>query len=165
MTTSALAPWGKPVFSARHQPRESRFWRKLLRSSEAHRIDLGRAWHGLPEAHRQILLYGDSQGFEGTTPSLQRLYTETESEFFRSEIEKYMTERPCPACDGSRLKPEALSVRLAGSNIHQFCTRSVREALAWMEQLQLSDRQQTIAHQVIREIHARLKFLNDVGLD
>lgn len=161
----ALAPWGKPVFAARHQPRESRFWRKLLRCAEFRGIDLHCPWFKLPQAHRDLLLQGDGERFEGTLPSLQRLYTETESEFFRAEIEKYMTERPCPACDGSRLKPEALAVRLQGSNIHAFCRSSVRESLAWMEALELSSRDQQIAHQVVKEIHARLKFLNDVGLD
>ena len=161
----ALAPWGKPVFSSRHQPRESRFWRRLIRVAEERRIDLSRPWHKLPENHREVILNGVGEKYEGAVPSLQRLYTETESDYFRGEIEKYMTERPCPACSGSRLKPEALAVTVGDSNIHQSCSRSVREALAWMEQLQLSDRQMIIAHQVVKEIHARLKFLNDVGLD
>ena len=161
----AIAPWGKPVLSLRHQPRESRFWRRLLRVAEEMRIDLNRAWHRLPEEHQRILLDGSGDRFEGAIPSLQRLYTETESEYFRSEIEKYMTERPCPACDGSRLKPEALAVRLYGINIDQLCRLSVREALAWVDQLTLTSRENTIAHQVVKEIHARLKFLNDVGLD
>jgi excinuclease ABC subunit A len=161
----AIAPWGKPVLSLRHQPRESRFWRRLLRVAEELRIDLNRPWHRLPEAHQQALLSGHGDHFEGAVPALQRLYTETESEYFRAEIEKYMTERPCPDCAGSRLKPEALAVRLYGINIHELCRRSVREALTWVETLQLTPRETTIAHQVVKEIHARLKFLNDVGLD
>ncbi len=161
----AIAPWGKPVLSLRHQPRESRFWRRLNRVAEEQKINLDRAWHSMPEKHRDILLNGLGERFEGAIPSLQRLYTETESEYFRSEIEKYMTERPCPACDGSRLKPEALAVKLHGLNVHQLCARSVREALAWVDALQLTEREMTIAHQVLKEIHARLRFLNDVGLD
>ncbi len=161
----AIAPWGKPVLSLRHQPRESRFWRKLLRVAGERRIDLSRPWHKLSEEHQNILLHGLEDRFEGAVPALQRLYTETESDFFRSEIEKYMTERPCPGCGGSRLKREALAVRLHELNIHSLCARSVREALAWMDQLVLSEREETIAHQVVKEIHARLKFLNDVGLD
>jgi excinuclease ABC subunit A len=161
----AIAPWGKPVLSMRHQPRESRFWRRLNRVAEELGIDLWTPWKLLSEKHREIILNGCGERFEGAIPSLQRLYTETESEYFRSEIEKYMTERPCPACEGSRLKPEALAVQLHGLNVHQLCARSVREALAWVEALKLSEREQTIAHQVLKEIHARLRFLNDVGLD
>ncbi|MFN8612021.1 MAG: excinuclease ABC subunit UvrA [Vulcanimicrobiota bacterium] len=161
----AIAPWGKPVLSMRHQPRESRFWRRLNRIAEEMRIDLRTPWKLLPEKQRDIILNGCGERFEGAIPALQGLYTETESEYFRSEIEKYMTERACPACDGARLKPEALAVQLHGLNVHQLCSRSVREALAWVEALKLSDREQTIAHQVLKEIHARLRFLNDVGLD
>ena len=161
----AIAPWGKPVLSLRHQPRESRFWRRLQRVAEEMRINLDRPWQALPQAHRDLLLNGQGERFEGSIPSLQRLYTETESEYFRSEIEKYMTSRPCPACEGSRLKPEALAVKLHGLNVHQLCSQSVREALAWVEALHLTERENTIAHQVLKEIHARLKFLNDVGLD
>jgi len=161
----AIAPWGKISLSARHQPRESHFWRRLLRVAQELRIDLEKPWHRLSEEHQKVLLHGHGDRYEGAIPSLQRLYTETESEFFRSEIEKYMTESPCPACHGARLKPEALAVRLGETNIHQLCQRSVREALEWVEGLQLSQRDATIAQQVVKEIHARLKFLNDVGLD
>jgi len=161
----ALAPWGKPVMTLRHQPRESRFWRRLLRVAEDRRINLERSWSSMSAAHQQFVLYGDGDRFEGAIGSLQRLYTETESEYFRSEIEKYMTEKPCPECDGSRLKPEALSVRIADTNIASFCRYSVREALAWVQRLNLSERELTIAHQVLKEILARLSFLNDVGID
>jgi excinuclease ABC subunit A len=161
----AIAPWGKPVLSLKHQPRESRFWRRLLRIASERRIDLGRPWHKLPPEQQHLILHGVENHYEGAIPALQRLYTETESEYFRGEIEKYMTERPCPGCDGARLKREALAVKLYGTNIHGLCNHSVRESLAWMEQLQLSERELTIAHQVVKEIHARLKFLNDVGLD
>lgn len=161
----AIAPWGKPVLSMRHQPRESRFWRRLNRIAEELRIDLWTPWKLLSEKHRDVILNGCGERFEGAIPALQRLYTETESEYFRSEIEKYMTERACPACDGARLKPEALAVQLHGLNVHQLCSRSVRDALAWVEALKLTEREQTIAHQVLKEIHARLRFLNDVGLD
>jgi excinuclease ABC subunit A len=161
----AIAPWGKPVLSLRHQPRESRFWRRLLRLAEEMGISFSRPWNRLSEAHQKAVLFGLGERFEGAIPSLQRLYTETESEFFRSEIEKYMTERACPDCDGSRLKPEARAVKVHQRSVHEVCRDSVREALAWVEGLQLTQREQTIATQVVKEIHARLKFLNDVGLD
>ena len=161
----ALAPWGKPVVSMRHHPRDSRFWRRLIRLAEERGLDLARPWQSLPEAQRQWVLYGQGAAFEGAIPMLQRLYTETESEFFRGEIEKYMTEKPCPDCEGSRLKPEARSVKIDGANVHQVCSVSVREALAWVRGLHLSEREQFIAQQVLKEIEGRLRFLNDVGLD
>ncbi|MBI3928141.1 MAG: excinuclease ABC subunit UvrA [Armatimonadetes bacterium] len=165
VSEGAIAPWGKPVFSMRHHPRSSGFWRRVGRAARSHRIDLDRAWSDLAEQARQLLLFGDGDAFEGALPTLQRLYTETESEYFRGEIEKYMSDRPCPACHGARLKPEALAVRLADRNIGDFTRLPVREALAWIERLELTERQRTIAHQVVKEIRERLAFLDNVGLD
>jgi excinuclease ABC subunit A len=105
--------------------------------------------------------------FEGVVPNLQRRYRETGSEAIRSEIERYMTTKPCPTCNGMRLKPESLSVTVAGRNIIETTRLSVTDALAWYRQLpdRLSDRENTIARQVLKEIRARLGFLVDVGLD
>ena len=165
VTGGALAPWGKVVISLRHQPRESRFWRRLMRYAESKRIDLERPWKSLKPEHQQAILYGEGERFEGALPTLERLYKETESEYFRSEIEKFMTEKPCPECEGSRLKPEARAVKLGALSIDQFTRFSVRKALDWMQGLKLSERDLVIAHQVVKEIRARLDFLNDVGLD
>lgn len=161
----AIAPWGKPLDAPRYHLRESRFWRVLSYVARQHRISFQKPWNKLSAEHQQIILYGDGGDHEGAITSLKRLYTETESEYFRSEIEKYMTEKACHRCSGSRLKDEALAVTVSGLNIHQFCSLCVREALAWIDALVLTEKEQTIATQVFREIRARLYFLNDVGLD
>jgi excinuclease ABC subunit A len=108
--------------------------------------------------------------FEGVIPNLERRHRETESDYVRMEIERYMAANPCPACKGARLKPESLAVTIADRNIHAVTKMSVVEALAWVEELQgpqtiLSEREQTIAHQVLKEIRSRLTFLVDVGVD
>jgi excinuclease ABC subunit A len=105
--------------------------------------------------------------FEGLVPNLERRYRETDSEFVKAEIERYMVERPCPACGGKRLRPEALSVTIDGRTIADVSSLSVTDALAWATELpaRLSDREATIARQVLKEIRARLGFLVDVGLD
>src|SRR6185295_15760150 len=105
--------------------------------------------------------------FEGLVPNLERRYRETDSEWVKQELEKFMVARPCPTCGGSRLKPEALSVTVDNLNISQVAQKSVTDALKWAEVLpnRLSERERTIARQVLKEIRSRLGFLVDVGLD
>jgi excinuclease ABC subunit A len=105
--------------------------------------------------------------FEGLLPNLERRYRETESEWVKSELEKFMVARPCPTCGGTRLKPAALSVTVDGRSIAQVAQLAVTAALAWAQELpsRLSDRERQIARQVLKEITARLGFLVDVGLD
>ncbi|MGI8927903.1 MAG: excinuclease ABC subunit UvrA [Candidatus Limnocylindrales bacterium] len=105
--------------------------------------------------------------FEGLVPNLERRYRETDSEWVKNELEKYMVARPCPVCGGAKLKPEVLSVTVDGLNIAQVAQKSITEALSWAELLpdRLSDREQQIGRQVLKEIRARLGFLVDVGLD
>jgi excinuclease ABC subunit A len=105
--------------------------------------------------------------FEGLLHNLQRRYRDTESEWVKNELEKYMVARPCPTCGGARLKPEALGVTVDGRTIAAVAALSVTEALAWAQALpeQLTDREQQIARQILKEITARLGFLVDVGLD
>jgi excinuclease ABC subunit A len=105
--------------------------------------------------------------FEGLLHNLQRRYRDTESEWVKNELEKYMVARPCPTCGGARLKPEALGVTVDGRTIAQVAASSVTEALAWTQALpeHLTDREQQIARQLLKEIIARLGFLVDVGLD
>ncbi|MEO6350749.1 MAG: excinuclease ABC subunit UvrA [Candidatus Limnocylindrales bacterium] len=105
--------------------------------------------------------------FEGLVPNLERRYRETDSEWVKNELEKYMVARPCPVCAGAKLKPEVLSVTVDGLNIAQVAQNSITDALDWAERLpdRLSDREQQIGRQVLKEIRARLGFLVDVGLD
>ncbi|MCX6011467.1 MAG: excinuclease ABC subunit UvrA [Chloroflexi bacterium] len=111
-------------------------------------------------------------GFEGVIPVLERLYRDTESENSRANIERYMVSKPCPVCEGKRLKPESLAVTVGGKNIVEVSSMSVAQALEWVgviggdgKKAVLSKREQLIAHQIIKEIQARLGFLKDVGLD
>jgi len=96
---------------------------------------------------------------------VQRRYDETESDYVKAELEKYMSERPCPACQGTRLKPESLAVTVADRSIAQACALSVTQASAFFEDLPLSDRERTIARGILKEIRERLQFMIDVGLD
>jgi len=147
----------------------------------------------LSPEQREIILYGSRQGdiitvsyinqygrqrsydttYEGTIPTLQRRYRESTSDYVRGEMERFMTEVMCPVCEGRRLKPEALSVTITGLNIVEVSKLSVSQVLEWVYSLQgsetkptpLTDRQYTIARQVLKELDSRLRFLVDVGLD
>jgi excinuclease ABC subunit A len=116
---------------------------------------------------RQGQEHSFSTTFEGVLPNLERRYRETSSEMTKTEIERYMTTRPCPTCGGMRLKPESISVTVGGRNIIETTRLAVTDALAWYAGLPdlLSDRENQIARQVLKEIRARLGFLVDVGLD
>jgi excinuclease ABC subunit A len=105
--------------------------------------------------------------FEGVIPNLERRYKESGSDYIRMEIERYMASRPCPTCRGARLKPESLAVTILGKSIVDVTHFSVLEAASWFAGLmpQLTEREATIARQIVKEIRARLGFLIDVGLD
>ena len=105
--------------------------------------------------------------FEGIVTNLERRYRETDSDYIKTELEKYMVTRPCPVCDGMRLKPEILAVTVDDSNIWQISVMSITDALEWVAALPkaLNERERTIAYQLLKEIAARLGFLVDVGLD
>jgi excinuclease ABC subunit A len=108
--------------------------------------------------------------FEGVINNLSRRYKETDSDYIRTEIEKYMAENPCPACGGARLKPESLAVTVDDRSISIVTKLSIGEALDWVEKLQapdtpLNERERTIAYQILKEIRSRLTFLRDVGVD
>jgi len=172
-----ILPWGVPT-------RFSYLQGLLSAISEAYSIDLGAPIRDLTEEQRRILLYGADDRtflvrykdrhdrmrewrsrFEGIVNNLERRYREADSEYVREEIEKYMTSRECPACGGTRLKPEVLAVTVAGLSIVDITKMSVKECLRFFDSLQLTEKQQAIARQVIKEICARLSFLVNVGLD
>ena len=106
-----------------------------------------------------------SQPFEGIVNNLQRRYEETQSPTAKADIEEYMTEYPCPTCHGKRLKQDALAVTVGGMNISDYCDLSIQEAMDFMEQLVLDDQRMLIAQRILKEIHERLSFLNNVGLN
>jgi len=137
----------------------------------------------LPPEYLRIILYGAGEEripfhyenaygrysdrmitFEGVIPNLERRYRDAPSDHVRQEIEQFMAERPCPACRGKRLRPEALGVTVGGLNIAEFTRMSVREALGFLGRLELTERERLIAHQIVKEIKARLEFLMNVGL-
>jgi excinuclease ABC subunit A len=103
--------------------------------------------------------------FEGVVPWLERRHSETDSEFARDRYEQYFREVPCPDCGGARLRPESLAVRLDDLNIHELTSLPIGDTDKFLRNLELSDRETTIAERVLKEIHARLGFLLDVGLD
>ena len=103
--------------------------------------------------------------FEGVLANLERRYKETESEFLKAELEKYMSEKPCPACGGTRLKPESLAVTVSEMSIAEVCRLSVSAAIEFFEGLSLSEREAIIARGILKEIRERLQFMIDVGLD
>lgn len=103
--------------------------------------------------------------FEGVIPNLARRYKETNSDYMRDRIDDYMTEIPCPACKGNRLKDEVLAVKINGLNIAEVTNLSISKAVEFFENLELNERQQLIGHQVLKEIKERLNFLKDVGLE
>ena len=106
-----------------------------------------------------------STGFEGVVPFIHRRHGETDSDFSRDKYEAYMREIPCPVCNGSRLKPEVLAVTIADKNIAQICELSIAECAKFLKNISLSAREKQIAERVLKEVHARLGFLLDVGLD
>jgi len=149
------------------------------------RIPLNTPWGELSAREQRLILYGlpkdetvrmryvthsghtrsFESGFEGVIPNLERRYRETDSEWVKQDIERLMMQKPCPACGGARLKPEYLAVTIDGMNIAEFTRHSIVGALQRLDELRLSEREQVIARQVIKEIRERLGFLHDVGLD
>jgi excinuclease ABC subunit A len=162
-------------------------WYSSILQSLGHRygFSLSTPVKDLGEESLHLILYGDGgemvpatyedrygrmrqyyTNFEGVIPYLERRYRETDSDSVRADIERYMASNPCPACRGKRLKPESLAVTIVGKNIMHVTALPVTEALDWVEQLggKISPRELTIAKQIIKEIHARLGFLRDIGL-
>ena len=140
---------------------------------------------GLSEGQLDLILYGDGgehyryrsrfgrvreyfNGYEGVIPRMERLYRDTESEYSRADIERYMISKPCPVCQGKRLKPESLAVTIGGRNIMDVGAMSIVQVLEWVASIGdsvLSEREKMIAGEILKEIQARLCFLKDVGLD
>ena len=103
--------------------------------------------------------------YEGVIPNLERRHKETDSDFIRRDIERFMQEKPCHACGGLRLKPEVLAITVGQQSIMDVCTKTIDEALDWIKGLKLNDKEAKIAQLILKEIGARLQFLQDVGLN
>jgi excinuclease ABC subunit A len=103
--------------------------------------------------------------YEGVIPNLERRHKETDSDFIRRDIERFMQERPCHACDGQRLKPEVLAITVNEHSIMDVCKLSIDDALGWFKTIQLNAKEAKIAEMILKEIGARLQFLQDVGLN
>ena len=103
--------------------------------------------------------------YEGVIPNLERRHKETDSDFIRRDIERFMQEKPCYKCHGLRLKPEVLAVTIHGKSIMDVCQLSIDDALGWFDELHLSETELHIAKQIFKEIKARLQFLQEVGLN
>jgi excinuclease ABC subunit A len=173
----AIVPWSKT---------SAPYYQQTLQAVTKHYgASTGTAWEDLPEKVQDAVLYGTgntaitftyddglrtyktTKPFEGVIGNLERRYKETESAGMREEIEKYMSSAPCVACNGHRLKPEALAVKIDGLHISEVSEKSIRAAAAWFEDLpaKLNDNQRQIGERIFKEIRERLGFLNDVGLD
>ena len=147
------------------------YYRRLLRSlASRYGFDVETPFKDLPKDIKKLFLYGEKgsdrwNAFEGVIPNLERRFRETESEFVKTEINKYMSVLPCPACYGTRLKPESLAVTIGNKNIAQITALSIKDLKLFLSGLKLSETQKTIAHQVLKEINSRLQFMANVGLD
>jgi excinuclease ABC subunit A len=154
----ALAPWAG---------RETSYFRQTLAVlAKRHKFSLETSWSELRRPVRDIILHGERDGgFEGVIKTLERRYRETSSEEARAEVAMFMTERPCPACGGSRLRPESLGIKIAGKSIADVVRQTIKEGAAFFEGLSLTEREAVIARRVLKEIRERLGFLMNVGLD
>ncbi|NLT07675.1 MAG: excinuclease ABC subunit UvrA [Solirubrobacterales bacterium] len=171
----AILPWSTSA---------SNYYDQMTQAiAEKWEVDLDTPWRDLDEEVRETFLYGTNgekiyvsyrnrygrkrsymTRFEGIVNNLERRYRETDSEHSREKIEEYMSVRPCPECNGARLRPESLAVKVSGLGIHELTGMSARRAIEWFEALELSETERQIARLILREIDERLRFLDNVGV-
>ena len=171
----ALAPWAAS---------SSNYYEQITQALAAeYDVDMTAPWQSLTKAERDYFLHGTGKNavevtyrnrygrersystrFEGIIPNLERRYRETDSEAMRERIEEFMAVAACPACEGSRLRPESRAVLVGGISISEFTALSVRRALKWIDEVQLSETEAHIARLIMREISERLSFLENVGI-
>ena len=175
LADGAVAPWAQ--ISGEY------FTRVLTALADDLGFSMTTPWRALPQRAKDAVLHGEnhevkvryrnrwgrerqySTGFEGVLTFLERRHSETDSEWSKEKYEAFMREVPCPVCQGARLKPEVLAVKVGGRSIFDVCQLPIREARAFLDGLELGARERAIAAQVLKEIQARLGFLLDVGLD
>ncbi|MDR3072208.1 MAG: excinuclease ABC subunit UvrA [Clostridiales Family XIII bacterium] len=164
----------------------SGFYRQMIDAlAKDHNVDLQKPWKDLPADFRNEVLYGTGERhlkytytsrntgrvtmmdhtFEGVLTNMERRYRESTSDYIKEKMEQYMSIEPCNACGGKRLRPEVLSVTVGGLNIAEVSDFSVRDAIGFIDALSLTEKEATIAKQILKEIKARLTFLKNVGLD
>lgn len=176
----AIEAWENPVTTRTHRWKNSwsgYYYDILKQVCRQNKIKMNVPWKELPKAQRDLLLYGTGGAtytsiisggetdFEGVITNLKRRVAESESDFVKEEVtQRFMREVTCPACQGKRLKPEALCVKINGKNIDEITTLQVSAAKDFFAHLQLNDKEKIIAKDVLKEINARLNFLDSVGL-
>ena len=162
------------------------YWQTLEAAAKHYKINLDKPYAELTEKEQDLILYGSKgkefevvyqnakgneyvfkRSFEGVVGNLERRYRETNSEYMRGRIGEYMSQKPCPACNGQRLRPEAIAVTVGDKNIIEITSLPVSDSLEWAETLHdiLNERDKIIAERIMKEIQARLGFLVNVGLD
>lgn len=173
----AISTWGDS-----RMKEESWTYCVLKALMEKYNFDLDTPYKDLPKKVQEVLMYGEPEklkvtytkenvtavynhSFEGEINNLRRRYMETNSDTMKAEIEKYMSDNPCPKCKGARLKPEALAVTVGGKNIFEFTSMAIREELDFINSINFSEKDKIISSQIIKEIQSRLSFLINVGLD
>ncbi len=147
------------------------YYRWLVRElSERLEFSLDEPFKKLPKSVQKAILYGSdeiigSKPFEGVIHNLERLFNQTDSDYLKEEISKFMSSLPCPVCKGARLKLESLSVRINQKNIWEVSRMSIKEAISFFFGLKLSEKEKLVSYQALKEITQKLKFCIDVGLD
>lgn len=180
----AILPWSNEGNNSKRQSLSHNYYESVIDSLVRYfDISVAQPFKDLPQSVRHVILYGSGdeiipisfndgkkqftskKPFEGVIPNLKRRWQETESDWAREMLSCFQNEHPCSVCQGQRLNPEALSVKINERNIAEICQLSIDEALRWFSALDLSPKNQGIAGRILKEIQSRLQFLVNVGLD
>ena len=183
IANGAIVPWSKSLGSGRFPSMNPYYLQQLERVLRKYKARMTTPIEDLSDEVLEVILYGTDREqafeytskagksweyrstFEGVVNNLQRRYAETSSDYVKEDIEKYMSASTCPTCKGARLKPEALAVTIGGLNIDAVTRMSIENGEAFFRELRLTERQEKIAHQIVKEIRARIGFLANVGLN
>ncbi|GAB1401949.1 excinuclease ABC subunit UvrA [Elusimicrobiota bacterium] len=159
--------WSEPITTRTHRWQNSwgGYYNEILENvCKKNKIPMNKVWSELSIQQKKIILYGKDD-FEGVITNLQRRYSETESDFVKNEIySKYMSKKLCPSCKGARLKKEALAVLVNNKSILDITSLSVSKACEFFDNIKFNEKEKIIAKAILKEIKARLSFLNNVGL-
>ncbi len=162
-----IRAWSEPITTRTHRWKNAwgGYYNEILEGvCKENKIPMNKPWTELTSQQKNIVLYGKDD-FEGVMTNLQRRYSETESDFVKNEIySKYMSKKLCPSCKGARLKKEALSVLINDKSILDITSLSVLKACEFFDNIKFNEKEKIIAKAILKEIKARLSFLNNVGL-